>query len=176
MSNLFSRAFNRVRLNINIVIMLFIFWLILFEKITVATVIVGIIASIASILFTDLFLLKGIYDREYMIGLWPMTKYMFILVYEIYMAGIGVIPNILSGKSNTGYVTCQTLLEDDFLIDILANSVTLTPGTVTVDKQGQTLRILALDLPEDDPREALPLNLEKVLLEFEQNRKAKEAG
>lgn len=177
MKNFISFVGKEIFSNIEVMILLFLTWIVLFEEITPFVIITGILMPILVVVFTDQFLLLGTYDEEYMIGLWSMTKYIVMLVYEIFVAGMGVIPNIISGESDVKYVTCETKLDDDFLIDILANSVTLTPGTVTAEKHGKTLRILALDAPEldEDPREALPLRLEAILLKYEAKNKEKTA-
>ena len=56
------------------------------------------------------------------------------------------------------------------MFNLLANSITLTPGTVTADKKGSTLKILALNAPgemENPRNELIPLRLEEILLNYE---------
>ena len=157
--------------NIKIISVLFVTWIILFEKINLFVIVTGLIMSVVSILLTDMYLMPGNYTDEYMFGLRSMIHYFSILVIEIFFAGIGVIPKIILGDSDVAFVTCETKLTDKFLINILANSITLTPGTVTVKKSGSTLRVLTLDTPNiargEDPRQVLPLKLEHVLLKYE---------
>lgn len=174
--------FSNIKNNLNVLLLLAVMWVILFEEVTPFVIITALIMPVCVLVLTDNFLLideESTYKTDYMIGVLPLIKYFFFLFYEIYAAGIGVIPNILKGESNTAYVSCETKLTDEFLIDILANSVTLTPGTVTVQKSGQHLKILALDTPDvaggEDPREALPLRLEAILLEFEEKKREKHA-
>ena len=175
MKRAFSVIKSEIQSNIEVIILLFITWIILFETINIFVILTGLLSSIFVIVFTDKFLLQGNYEDQYMIGIWQMVKYSVALVIEIFIAGWGVIPNIISGQSDVTILTCETKLEDDFLIDILANSITLTPGTVTIEKKGKVLRILALDSKglDEDPRDALPLKLEKLLLEFETEKKSK---
>lgn len=176
LKNAFNMIKEEVQSNFEVMILLFIMWIILFEEINLFVIITGLVLSVAVILFTDKFLLQGNYDDQYMIGLWQAVRYSYALVIEIFLAGWGVIPNIIKGESDVAIVTCETKLDDEFLIDILANSVTLTPGTVTIEKKGKILRILALDSEglDESPREALPLRLEELLLEFEAKSKSKE--
>lgn len=171
-NNIMKYVYSEVKENLNIFVLLLLTWIILFESFNVFVLLSGIVSAVIVITFTDLFLLQGSYDSEYLNNIWVMIRYLAYLLYEIFVAGFGVIPNIISGKSDASYVSCQTKLTDDFLIDILANSVTLTPGTVTVEKEGSTLRILALDIPQagEDPRLVLPLKLEALLLEYEAKR------
>lgn len=178
LKNAFQTIKYEVKSNWEVLILLFVMWLILFEEVNLFVLVTGLTLPIAVILFTDRFLLQGNYYDQYMIGLGQTVKYFIALIVEIFIAGWGVIPNIIKGESNVSIVTCETKLTDEFLIDILANSVTLTPGTVTIEKKGSTLRILALDSEslDEQPREVLPLRLEDMLLEFEAANKAKEEG
>ncbi len=175
MKRAFSVIKSEIQSNIEVIILLFITWIILFEAINIFVILTGLLSSIFVIVFTDKFLLQGNYEDQYMIGIWQMVKYSVALVIEIFIAGWDVIPNIISGQSDVTIVTCETKLEDDFLIDILANSITLTPGTVTIEKKGKVLRILALNSKglDEDPRGALPLKLEDLLLKFEAEKKSK---
>lgn len=178
LKNAFQTIKYEVKSNWEVLILLFVMWLILFEEVNLFVLVTGLTLPIAVILFTDRFLLQGNYYDQYMIGLGQTVKYFIALIVEIFIAGWGVIPNIIKGESNVSIVTCETKLTDEFLIDILANSVTLTPGTVTIEKKGSTLRILVLDSEslDEQPREALPLRLEDLLLEFEAANKTKEEG
>lgn len=169
MKKLLTFLKNELIYNFATYLLLLIVWIILFEEISFYVIGTGLFFSALVLWFTDYFLLEDNYHESYHIGIWSMTKYFAFLIVEIYQAGLGVIPNILRGNGDVGYVTCQTKLKDAYLINILANSVTLTPGTVTVHKEEQTLEILAIEVPgpEKDPREVLPLHLESLLLDIE---------
>lgn len=156
--------------NKEIIFVLSITWIILFEKVSVPIVISAIFLSVLVVVFTDRFLLKGNYEHSYMIGLGTLVHYSARLIYEIYLAGLSVIPTIISGKVDVQIIETETKLTDELLIDILANSITLTPGTVTADKKGSTLKILTLNAPNEmeNPRdELIPLRLEEILLNYE---------
>lgn len=156
--------------NKEVIILLTIIWIILFEYITPFIFISGVIISIIVVLFTDQFLLKGNYEHSYVIGIGTLIRFGFRLIVEIYLAGIGVIPTIISGDANVEIVHVETKLKDELLIDMLANSITLTPGTVSVDKIGNQLLILNLNAqqPGEDRMELIPLRLEKILLDYEE--------
>lgn len=161
--------------NKEVIIILAIVWVVLFEHLSVWTVLVGLLLAVLVVLFTDRFLLKGNYEHSYMIGLGTLAVYGLRLLYEILIAGIEVIPNIITGKADVQIISCETKLTDELLIDILANSITLTPGTVTVDKKGSKLQVLALNAPseDEDPRDVIPLKLEEILLRYEEKVEGK---
>ncbi len=156
--------------NKEIILILSLVWLILFEEFTVFIALSGVLMSVLVVIFTDRFLLKGNYEHSYMIGLGTLVKYTLRLFIEIYIAGMDVIPSIITGDADVQIITCETKLQDELLIDLLANSITLTPGTVTVEKTGSTLLVLALNAPalDEDPRAVIPLRLEDILLRYEE--------
>lgn len=156
--------------NKEVIIILTLIWIILYEKFSFFILFSGILISILVVLFTDRFLLMGNYEHSFIIGIGTLIKYFIRLIIEIYLAGWSIIPTIISGNANTEFVQIETKLKDELLIDILANSITLTPGTISVNKKGSKLLVLSLEALEENqnPRELLPLNLEKILLDYEE--------
>lgn len=157
--------------NKELIILLTIIWIILYEKFSFIILFSGVFIAMFVVFFTDKFLLKGNYERSYVIGFTTLLKYIVRLVIEIYLAGIGVIPTIIKGDADVEIVHVKTKLKDELLIDVLANSITLTPGTVTVDKLGSQLVILNLNAqgPDDNRRDLIPLRLEDILLKYEES-------
>ena len=141
----------------------------MFEYFTPFIFVSGLLISIIVVIFTDRFLLKGNYEHSYVIGFGTLLRYGIRLVVEIFLAGIAVIPTIIKGDADVEIVRVETRLKDELLIDILANSITLTPGTVTVDKIGNQLLVLNLNAlePDEDRRALIPLRLEEILLAYE---------
>ncbi|NSW89203.1 MAG: Na+/H+ antiporter subunit E [Firmicutes bacterium] len=134
---------------IEVIIILTIFWIIINEKITPIQIIVGIFLGFLAVIFTEKYLLLGDYKHTYIISPKILIKYLIYLFIEIYMSGFTAIYRILSHKVNVGVIEYESNLDNDFLVCILANSITLTPGTVTIDKKGKKLKILCLSCPED---------------------------
>ena len=67
--------------------------------------------------------------------------YVFVLIYEIYLGSLFVVYSVITMKINPGIVKIKTRLKSKFAQGLLANSITLTPGTVTVDLQDQSLYV-----------------------------------
>ncbi|GEK90683.1 Na+/H+ antiporter subunit E [Alkalibacterium kapii] len=162
--------------NIGIILLLVFIWVLLVEQFSLRAFLTGLFVSITVVFFTNRFLLEENYQRKYIIGLITFLEYGLRLFKGIWVSGFSVIPHILSGKADVQIITCETKLTDELLVNILANSITLTPGTVTVDKKGSRLQVLALNPPAEDEnaRDVIPYKLEKVLLRYEKsaNRKA----
>lgn len=134
---------------LEIVLVLMLFWIILNEQISLANVLIGSVLGLIAVIFTDHYLLVGDYKYYYKLRMSLIIKYLIYLVYEIYISGFKVIGRIISGKTNVAVFEIETHLKDDYLVCLLANFITLTPGTVTLDKNGSRLKILCLDCNEN---------------------------
>ena len=73
--------------------------------------------------------------------------YVFVLVWEIIKANFQVSKYVLfqKYKITPKLVTFRTDLRTDFGRFLLANSITLTPGTITIRVEGDTLTVHCLD-------------------------------
>ncbi len=78
----------------------------------------------------------------YAIGpfLWSMTK-----------ANLDVAARVVTGRINPGIVKVPTGLKTGFGMALLANSITLTPGTLSVDVDGKDLHVHCIHLKSKDP-------------------------
>ncbi len=68
-------------------------------------------------------------------------------------ANIDVAGRVITGKINPGIVKVKSNLESDFAVTMLANSITLTPGTLTVDLDNSTneLYVHWIDVKNSEP-------------------------
>lgn len=62
-----------------------------------------------------------------------LLAYLPRFFYEMAKANLDVAYRVLTGKINPGIVKISPNLKSDLAITILANSITLTPGTLSVD-------------------------------------------
>ena len=78
--------------------------------------------------------------------------YILVLFYEILKANVDVALRVIrpSLPINPGVVVIKTGLKSDIAKTILANSITLTPGTFTLDIQGNKLLIHWIDVEATD--------------------------
>lgn len=126
----------------------FAFWIILNGKITTEIILFGIAISAIIYLFiwkllgyspkNDLFIFKNFF---------LILTYIALLEYEILKANFLVIGIIFksSANSNAKIVKFDVDLESDFLKTVLANSITLTPGTITISVDQNTFTVHCLD-------------------------------
>lgn len=69
--------------------------------------------------------------------------YLPVFVWQLLLANIDVAKRVLSPKLplNPGFVAIKTNLKGDFARLMLANSITLTPGTLSVDVKDDTIYV-----------------------------------
>ncbi|MFN4191288.1 MAG: Na+/H+ antiporter subunit E [Pseudothermotoga sp.] len=124
--------------------LLTIFWLLLNEELGVLQVVMGLGGGTIALMFVERYLLSKEYRVFYSIPLTNFLGYLLVLLFQIYVSGVKAIYYIFSNKVKVEIAKYESDLENDFSLCLLAISITLTPGTVTVDKSGKTLQILHL--------------------------------
>jgi len=79
--------------------------------------------------------------------------YMFVFIWQLLLANIDVARRVLSPTIplNPGIVKVKTKLKGDFGKLTLANSITLTPGTLSIDVVGDELFVHTVDVKGDTP-------------------------
>ncbi len=132
-------------------------WVILEEELSVRTIVVGAVLGILTLVIVDRYVLRGDYERLYAMGPLRAARYAAALFVQIYLAGFQALHRLITGRVNVDIVDITTTLEDDFRISLLANSITLTPGTVTLERRGEHLRVIWLDCVSRDPEVAGPM-------------------
>jgi len=130
------------------IIILFALWLIFSGKITAEIIVFGIVLSAAVYLFCWKFLEYSPKNDLLALKLLPQALgYFFVLVWEIIKANCVMVKLILSPRyeMEPTLVTFKTELRTDLARTILANSITLTPGTITAELSGNEFRVHCLD-------------------------------
>lgn len=123
--------------------LLMIFWLILTLNLQWPAILVGIIASLFVTMLSYNFFIKsseGIYGRILQ-TLWYLLLYLFVLLYEMFLASLDVLYRIITGDINPEVVMIKSDIKSDLGILLLANSITLTPGTITIDIEDEYLYV-----------------------------------
>lgn len=129
-------------------ILLFGFWLLLNGKLTAEVCLLGlaVTAALAALEYA-LFGYKPSQELRAVRKAPLLIAYVFVLVWEIIKANLQVSKYVLFRKYKVTprLVTFRTDLRTDFGRFLLANSITLTPGTITIRVEGDTLTVHCLD-------------------------------
>lgn len=118
------------------IILLFILWVIFNGRLTVEIAVLGIIISLAVTIFCKKFFFQEKRGTKHIIKEDFMTiAYIGVLIVEIIKANIAVLTIMLSSKIEIEPCFCyfKTDLKNPIHRILLANSITLTPGTITVE-------------------------------------------
>ena len=128
-------------------ILFFVLWIIFNGRITLEIVLFGIAVSALVYLFTVKVMgYSPETDRLILINIPAFLIYIANLIAEIVKASVSVMRVALSRRAATDPVVVEFDSEftDDFRNVLLANSITLTPGTITVSQSGNHFVIHAL--------------------------------
>lgn len=129
-------------------LLLFFFWIILNGRITVEIVILGLV--FAALVYAFAWKFMGLtLEREKSFWkhfVWGL-QYLVILLKEIAVANIVVLKIVLSPKKKVHpvIVSFDAPLKNHLLQVILADSITLTPGTITVRLYEEKFEVHCLD-------------------------------
>lgn len=127
---------------------LFALWLVFNGKVTLEIVLFGVALSVAVYLFCWKFLEYSPKRELLALRLLPQgIGYFFVLVWEVIKANWCTISLIVSPKYEVEplLVTFRTPLKTDLARTVLANSITLTPGTITVELAEEEFKVHCLD-------------------------------
>ncbi len=119
------------------------FWLILNESLAFSQILTGLFFSAVTLLFTNHYLLEDDYLNAYAIKPEVLFHYAMYLFIQIYRSGFSAIIKIIKGEDAVKIIEYETCISNELGICLLANAITLTPGTVTISKNGRRLQILA---------------------------------
>jgi multicomponent Na+:H+ antiporter subunit E len=130
-----------------------IFWLLITFSFTASNIITGIIASlICSLIFARYYfhdVRKFLQPHRYF---W-FVIYLFVFTWSCIRANFDVAYRVLHPAMpiRPGIVKVRTTLTSGFARTLLANSITMTPGTLTVDIIGDYFYIHWIYIRSDDP-------------------------
>ena len=138
---------------LTVFILSMVFWLLLTFEFTVPNLIVGAVASlITSLLFTRFFI-KNVYKLIQPHRYFWFVVYLAVFIWECIKANIDVAYRVLHPAMpiRPGIVKVKTTLKSDMGRMLLANSITMTPGTITVDIIDDCLFIHWIYIRSEDP-------------------------
>jgi multicomponent Na+:H+ antiporter subunit E len=131
-------------------------WCILRASFSLTTILTGAALGTAAVVSSRFFLLPKAMDLPppQAFRFKPLL-FPFCLLFTIYSNGFKIIRLFFRGHTHIGLAKFATGLSSPLLNYLLANAITLTPGTVTLDMQSDTLTVLCLDCPhKTDPASA----------------------
>ena len=144
---------NNKKLLINLWLTLLLIWLVANNSLELDIVITGaLLAALLAVVFAPF---SGAYAwiRWSPRVLFNVLLYFAVFLEELVKANLNVLRLVLSPRIHIepGIVEIQTTLKSPIGRLVLANSITLTPGTLVVDIKGDTLFIHWINVSSQDP-------------------------
>ncbi len=129
-------------------LLFFLFWVIFNGAVTVEIVVFGVVIALLVFAFACKFMDYSVQkEKRLMKKSGYFLYYVGVLILEILKANLAVLRLLLSQREivDPVMVSFRTDLQSRVARLILANSITLTPGTITVSMQGDQLVVHCLD-------------------------------
>ena len=128
------------RVSVYLVVLYSAIWIILTESLALWSIATGIALGVISVFLCNKFI---VIERISNLNIWRLLLYIPYLIVQIYLAGFAAIGLIIKG-ARTEIVKIRTDIDNEYLRVILANSITLTPGTLTLGLSDDRLTVLWL--------------------------------
>jgi len=132
---------------------LVVIWLLLVNQISFGHLLLGLILGWAVPLYTARFWPDEVHVQYPM----RLVRFVFVVLYDILVANIAVAGLILGRQERLKptFLVLPLRLKNDVAISILANTISLTPGTVSVYLSADRSCLIIHSLHADDPDEIL---------------------
>jgi multicomponent K+:H+ antiporter subunit E len=131
-------------------LILWIIWLLLNNTLAMGHIVLGGILAIIIPIMTSSFWPEKVCISHPKI----LIKYLFVVLWDILIANVIVAKLILSNKDKLQpkFLHIPLDIEDPVAISILANTISLTPGTVSCDLNADRTVLLVHGLHEENPQ------------------------
>ncbi|AWR85897.1 Na+/H+ antiporter subunit E [Meiothermus taiwanensis] len=149
-------------------VVLTIFWMAVTEAFTLENFLVGFVIS-----FLILLLARPLFDapsRRYFTLAWKLPRFVLLMLWEIVLSSLRVAQAVLSPRMpiQPGIIAYPLEVKSDLEITLLANLITLTPGTLSLDVSSDRKVLYVHGMFVDDAQKVIEStreSLEKAVLE-----------
>ncbi len=134
-------------------ILAFIFWLLITMNISVANIIVGAVAALVTALIFGKHFIKDVIPFLQPQRYFWLIIYLIIFIWECIRANFDVAYRVLHPAMpiKPGIVKVKMSLKKNIAKTILANSITMTPGTISVDIIDDYIYVHWIYVSSEDP-------------------------
>lgn len=150
---------------IGIFTLLYAFWIILSERVEVESLTVGAVVCVGVLLYNSKTIERK--RKSSFKKVWLLFRFVGVLLKEIVISNFQVAAIVLGRKLEIDpqVFEYRTVLKTDKYRTVLANAITLTPGTITLAIDGDNLTIHGLRKENIDG--VVDSEIEKILIQIE---------
>lgn len=128
-------------------------WCILNEDFSLKTLLIGLVAALITVVLIRLLFSENDDIKNYRMKPYLFVWFMAVLVYQIIKTGVETARAIFVHDIDPVVVELHTSVHNHWFQCLIANSITLTPGTTTIDKTDHSLKVLWLYPTTEDKEE-----------------------
>ena len=161
-----SRLMDHIRL----IFLFTVIYVILSENMNGLTVGLGVIAGSVAIILTNK-ILEIDYVKMFQINSRLILTYFWVILRDTYVMGFDTIIRIFKGNIKPNFIHYRSDLNDELLTVLLANAITMPPGTITVDRKGNEMTVLTVGFEKDEFCKTTYHTIEKLLKRFDIEKK-----
>ena len=130
--------------------MLFAIWMALSGYFTAIPLIPGIIGLLLVPLFMKKAKIVFCYPFKFSLNIKEFLKYLPYILKEILMSNINVMKIVLRNKHNGKIIKIPNTLKSKSLVTTFSNSITLTPGSITLEANDDYILVHVIDENVED--------------------------
>jgi multicomponent Na+:H+ antiporter subunit E len=119
-------------------------WFLYHLQFDLKILIAGIVASLGMTIFTAPLVYQSHGSGFRGLNVWLLIQYFFVLMVEIVKSAWSYVLTVFSNDYEVIVFDLVLSFDDRIKVAFVANSITLTPGTVSVDVNGRTITVMAL--------------------------------
>ena len=127
-------------------------WAVWNESFAVGHLLKGALLTILALGITSRYLLQAPYHELFRIRPITVVRYLLTLIIAIFESGVHAMAITITGKLDVHVVDLPTRVRNPFHGVLIANAITLTPGTVTIDHEPGTFKVVWIERPATDPQ------------------------
>ncbi len=155
---------------LTVFVLSFLVWIALTSASDIQEVITGLVLSLAVSLIAGRFLITTVKKKKLLPRILAFIKYLFVFIWEMIKANLHVAYIVLHPMLpiKPGIVKIKTTLTKESALTVLADSITLTPGTMSVDinPEAGELYIHWIDIVSKEPTD-ITENTRNISLKFD---------
>ena len=127
-----------------LILLLTFIWSIFNGNFRIDTILVGILVSFITMYILNIIQPHQSEKYSYHISFIHFFLFFLLLIKNIYVSAFRTIIHLIKGEINPQFVSTDTVINRLWLQSLVANAITLTPGTVTVHMADNAYTILWL--------------------------------
>lgn len=138
---------------------LFLTWSILNQNFTIEYMFAGLLISLAILLVSERYISDSSMPNIEIKYLLTLFKYAFKVIFLMYASSFKIMKAIILRDMNISIIKVSLPTKQDFVNALVCNSITLVPGTITIDKIENEALVLAFN-PENKSTDFLKEEIE----------------